>query len=301
MNIRRAVLASLTVGLGVMALGALSASVGACSVSSSNCGDGGTCVTVKTQPETDGPQQTKTSQNAWVAGDVIEIANANGSVIVHGAPNATTISATMTPFARSDSAGDADANATIQDVIASFAIDYVPLTDGSGFHRLYVHCDHGKSHGTSNNANAGCKNLTVTIPASGLKLKAATHAGDVTAPDALTAADGQQLIFTTGAGSVSVANVTGGVMAHSDVGDASASVTPAVGSVIEVSSGNGNVAVTLPNNFAADHITLKGDPINVTGFGTDFTKSSTSRGTAGMGAASITVTTDLGQCDVKSK
>jgi hypothetical protein len=299
MNIRATILSSLALGAGAIALGSIGSSLGACSVKTSDCGDGGTCVTAKTQPETDGSLTSKTSMRAWKADDVIEIQNGNGAVIVHGDPNATTISVSMTPFAHSDSGGDADSKASIADAIASLTIDE------TNPNKFYVHCDRGGTHGTSQAANSGCKNLTVTIPAgsatAGLTLLANTNAGDVTAPDALTAKAGQYLIFTTGAGSVSVSNVSGGVKAHTEVGDATANCTPAVGGTVEVSSGNGDVTLSLPANFAADHVTLKGDPINVTGFGSDFTKASTTRGAAGTGASSVTVSTDLGSVTVKAQ
>lgn len=262
----------------------------ACSVSTTK-----DSITLKAQTKFIGAAVTKTSTTDWT-GQAIEIENANGDVVVVGDASATKITVETKPFAFADGDKQADADGTIADVVASIAIDE------SG--HFYIHCAHGASHGSAAAGTSGCDGFTVHVPAGsvqqGLTLKATSHNGHVSA-SGLTAAVSQQLQILSDNGDVSATGITGGVKVHTDNGGASGSVTPTPGSSVEVSSKLGDVTLALPAGFAADQITLKGSPVTVTGFGTDFTSTSTSRGAAGTGASSIAVTTDLGQCTVKAQ
>ena len=271
---------SLLLGLGAAALSA-------CSISTTP-----NSVTIKTQPEFDGAAVTKTATRDWT-NESIEIENANGDIIVRGVPGLTKITVTATPFARADKELEADAQATLADVVSSITID-----ESNG--RFYVHCNTGSSHGTSASGNSGCHAFTVQVPAgsatAGLALKATAHNGDIIASN-LSAAAGQQLLVLSGNGSASASGITGGAKVHTENGDVKASITPTQGSVIETSTKNGDVTLSLPADFSADVIQFKigsGEKVSIVGFGADLTAASTSRGTAGAGAASVLLESDFG-------
>jgi DUF4097 and DUF4098 domain-containing protein YvlB len=271
---------SLILGLGAAALAA-------CSISTTP-----NSITVKTQPEFDGAAVSKTATRDWT-NEPIEIENANGDVVVSGVPGLTKITVTATPFARADKELEADAQATIADVVTSLTID-----ESNG--RFYVHCTTGSAHGTSAAGNSGCKSFTVQVPAGsaagGLALKATAHNGSINATN-LAAAAGQELLILSDNGTASASGISGGAKVHSENGDVNASISPTQGAVIEASTKNGDVTLSLPANFSADVIQFKigsGEKVTITGFGADLTAATTSRGTAGTGAASVLLESDFG-------
>lgn len=233
--------------------------------------------TVKTQTKFTGQQVNKTEMGTWT-NQTIEIENLNGSVVVVPQQGLTQISVSTTPFAFADV--QADAQPALADVTASVTIDE------SQPGKVYVHCaQSSKPYGSAGQGTTGCDSFTVNVPAAAVALSATAHNGPIQTNGVITA----------GASQV--------VKIHSDNGDATASLTPSQGSQLEASSGNGNVTLSLPSSFAADAITMTtgNGMVTVTGFATDFTNTSTSRGTAGTGANSITAHTDNGDVEVKAQ
>jgi Toastrack DUF4097 len=268
----------------LVGLGALSASSG-CTVSA------------HTQTRYTAQQQvTKTSVGTWNGTQQITVYNQNGDLTIVADPNATTISLVATPFAFADNSDDAQA--AIVDVTNTIAIN-----ESNGF---AVSCSIAvSSHGSAANGTTGCQ-ITVTVPAgsaqTGVNLAGQAHNGQLQAQGTFTAPAGGQVNLYSDNGEVSGVAIVGGARAHSGNGSVSASFTPTEGAVEEASSGNGDVALSLPANFAADQLTMTSGngTVNITGF-SDLTPSSTSRGTAGTGAKSITVTTDNGNVSVSSQ
>ena len=75
--------------------------------------------------------------------------------------------------------------------------------------------------------------------------------------------------------------------------------------IIELLTDNGDIDLALPSDFAADSLSLAGGKdgkdVVITGFA-DVTAASTSRGTAGTGAKSLTAkTSSLGELTIKSR
>lgn len=256
----------------------------------------GCTVTVKTQTKfRPAAPVTGSSQAAWTA-QAIEIENANGGVRIVGDASATKVTFSTFPFAFADTQTDGDA--AVADVQGRIAIDETA-------DRIYVHCSTAsKSYGTAANGTTGCDDLTVTVPAgslsAGLKLKAVSHNGSVSAQN-LTAAAGQQLLILSDNGSVTASNITGSVRAHTDNGSVDASFTPTGGAQCEASSGNGDVTLSLPADFSADALALsaKGGVV-INGF-SDLTAASTSRGQPGNGAARIVASTDNGKVTINAR
>jgi hypothetical protein len=136
----------------------------------------------------------------------------------------------------------------------------------------------------------------VTVPAGsasqGVALTAHTGNGDVTASQ-LYSAGGVVMQILTDNGSAKATGITGSATVHSKNGNATGSVTPILGSQIEVSTGNGDATLSLPASFACDSLTLSAPGGNVTvgsGFTNNVAATSTSVGMSKTGASSVTVT-----------
>jgi hypothetical protein len=246
----------------------------------------GCSVTVKTQNRYV-PQQPvqKQSVGSWT-GQPVLVHNANGSVTVNGSATATGVTVSAIPFAFADQASDG--TQAIQNVSNSLGIDE---SNGS----FVVTCSQASQQfGSAGVSTTGC-DLTVTVPAGtasqGVALTAHTGNGDVTG-DNLYSASGVQIQILTGNGSAKGTGITGSVMVHSDNGNATGSVAPLVGSQIEVSSGNGDATLSVPASFACDALKLSAPHGSVTvgaGFTSAVTGTSTSVGTSGTGASTVTV------------
>ncbi len=254
----------------------------------------GCTVTVKTQTKYVPPSAvSKTATGAWT-GQAIQIENANGTTTVVGDASATTVSLSAKPFAFADN--EADGTAAINDEAATIKLD-----ESGG--RFSVACGQASaSHGTAGVGTTGC-DLTVTIPAgsaaSGVVLTVHSNNGGVSVSNVYAADAPNQLTIVTDNGEATATGINGGAKVRTENGGASGSITPRKGSVVEVSSGNGDVALSLPSDFAADKLALHAKKVTVTGFG-DLMNTSTSRGTAGTGAASVTASCDnLGDVTVK--
>jgi hypothetical protein len=234
-------------------------------------------VTIKPQTKFVGSSAVaKTATRDLTAADAIEIENANGDVVVNGDPTATKVSVSTKVAAFADNQADGDA--AIADVTATIAID-----ESTG--KFLIHCSTAQStHGSAATGTTACEGFTVTVPA-----------GSATAPLALKA--------TAHNGQIDATGLSGSATIHSDNGDATASVTPGVGSSIEVSTANGDASLALPAAFTADTVTLTpgGTGANVTT--TDFPDvlQATSANRKAGGAKSITVSTELGDVTLKKQ
>jgi hypothetical protein len=282
----------------ILALGFCGVIVSACSISTSP-----NSITLKTQTKYTAEQQTKEASAAW-SGEEIAIDNKNGDVTVQGDASTTKVSVTAKPFAYGDTrdvakgtTGEPDAQAALRDVIASIVIE-----ESGG--KITVRCGQANgNHGSAAQATTGCDGFTVKVPSGsaqkGLTLSAIAQNGSNTATN-LTAADGAQIQIGSGNGSVSATGITGGANVKTDNGDLVASIAPTRGSVVEVTTGNGDIQLSLPSDFSADAIAFTaGRKVTIEGF-TDLTATSTSRGTAGAGASSVTATaSSLGELIVK--
>lgn len=238
------------------------------------------------------------SANADFNGEEISISNQNGELQVVADSSVTKITASVKAFALAEEGTpQSDADAALKEVNDSLTVD-----ETSG--KVTVSCGQARAqHGKVSTGNTGC-DLVVKVPAGkGLKLSANNGNGSLKG-SGLAAADGAQITLRTSNGSVD-ATVTGGANITSGNGDITASLTPTKGCTIVVSTadgGNGDVDLALPSDFAADAITFAaGKGVSVSGF-SDLTSSSTSRGTKGAGAASLTAkASDLGQLKVHSR
>lgn len=262
----------------------------------------GCTVTVKTQTKFTASDPTHADpifvkqSNAWT-GQAIEIENKNGSITVNADPSATAVRVEAVFFAFADVKADADQ--AVADVETTYGIDQTQ--------NIYVHCTvASKQYGSAANGTTGC-DLTVTVPvgsmAMGVPLKITSHNGPVTlnGGGGIFAAQNQQIEVLSDNGSVTGNDIVGGARVHTDNGEANAKVTPTVGSNIECSSGNGDVTLGLPTNFAADHLTIHaGGSGKVVSAFTDISPTSVSRGTVGAGASSVTATTELGDVNLQS-
>ncbi len=252
-------------------------------------------VEVKPPHRYNGSEQTKAA-NADFNLEEITITNQNGGLQVVGDSSVTKITALVKPFALAEEGTpQADADAALKEIYDSLTID-----ESSG--KVTVNCGQARSaHGKVSTGNTGCE-LVVKVPTGkgGVKLSATNGNGDLTA-SGLTAADGGQVSVKSNNGTVK-ATVTGGAKVSSGNGDVEANLAPTKGSTIDVSTENGDIDLSLPSDFAADVISLKaGKGVNISGF-SDLTSSSTSRGTKGAGAASLTAkASDLGALNIKSR
>jgi hypothetical protein len=282
----------------VLSFGVISLIVSACSVSTSP-----NSITFKTQTKYTGENQTKEALAAW-NGEDIAVDNKNGDVLVQGDSTTTKIFVTAKPFAFADgkdaakgTTGEPDAQAALKEVIASIVIE-----ETAG--KISIRCGQANgNHGSAAQGTTGCDAFTVHVPqgsaTKGLVLSSVAQNGSNTATN-LYAADGEQIKVGSGNGSVTATGITGGANIKADNGDLIASITPTKGSVVEINTGNGDINLSLPADFSADKISFTaGQTVTVSGF-SDLTATSTSRGTAGTGAASITATaSSLGDLIVK--
>ncbi len=239
-------------------------------------------VTAKSQPRYVKDIPAQSSKTDW-AGQTITINDAsintqgNGSgLTITGDPTATKVSVTGRTAAYADEADQASAELSMADVVATLVI----TEDANG---ITVTCGHGSSHGTSKGDNSGCDALQITVPSG-------------------TAMKPLPLVVKAGSGDVKVSGTIGSLSIDDNgAGDITASHTPAKGSDVSLKGGFG-VSLAVPSNFAADLITLsantatdidtKAFPDVVSGKG---------HGTAGTGAASITLTGGLGAVVLKSQ
>jgi len=223
--------------------------------------------TLKTQTKFVGSNAvSKTATTDWASGSTITIDNGNGDVVVQGTPGLTKITVSTKIFAFADV--EADGDAAIADVTGTVAID-----ESSG--NFNIHCSTAKSsHASAATGTTGCEGFTVQVPA-----------GAAATPVTVTAAAHNGTISATG--------LVGSATIHADNGDATASLTPVAGSTLAVSSGNGDVALSLPSDFTTDAITLTGSPVVNTAF-PDVNETTIAHRKSG-GAKSITVSTELGK------
>jgi hypothetical protein len=295
--LRRSLNAGLALGVlsivGRVGVGALSVqSLEGCSITAT---DGG--VILKTQNRYVPAQPVQKQSVAVWTGQPILVHNANGSVTVNGSATATGVTVSAVPFAFADPDKPSDGTQAIQNVTNTLGID-----ESSG--TFVVNCSQAtQQYGSAGVSTTGC-DLTVTVPAGsasqGVALTAHTGNGTVTASQ-LYSASGVQIQILTSNGDASATGITGSAKVHSDNGHATGSVTPIFGSQIEVSSGNGDATLSLPASFACDALKLSAPHGNVTvgsGFTNQVTSTSTSVGTSGTGASSVTVSTDLGNASL---
>jgi hypothetical protein len=281
------------VGIGVVSIGAGAAAVEGCSVTAT---DGGALI--QSQNKYQGNQVSLTSMGSY-NGEIIKVFNQNGDVVVKGDPSATSITLTTTPFAFADPGQDADGAAAIADVKGTIVID-----QGTGG-TITVRCSVATgNHGSAKNGTTGCDNFTVTVPAGStmtptvLTSYAQNGSLQVTNVTLSDSAVGQQ---HSDNGNVTV-SVNGSAKVDSGNGEVVATIVPNVGSTLEASSSNGSVTLSLPKSFAADMVSLSasGGTVNVaSGFSNAFTATSTSVGTAGSGAHSLTASTENGDITIQ--
>jgi hypothetical protein len=282
--------------LAVLALGALS--LAACSVQTTPNG-----LIVKTQHKYLGSQVTKTSQGDWSNGATIEILNQNGDVVVQSDATTTKITVTTTPFAFADPDKQSDADQALADVTSLITID--EATQG----KFYIHCSEAsKQYGSAGVGTTGCDSFTVTIPATDTNnplglFQAKSQNGNVTASN-LYGQVGKQITVLSENGDVKGTGISGDVQIHTENGDAIGSVSVQQGASIEVSTGNAanGATLALPSDFATDALsmTASSGKVNILGF-SDLTPTSTSRGTAGAGARSVTLTNGFGDVTLQSQ
>lgn len=281
---------SLAVGLcaGIASLPAGGAAVEGCSLTAV---DGG--YLIKSQTKYKGDTVTAQSMGAF-SGQAIHVDNANGDVVVKGDPNATSVSVSTTPFAFADNS--TDGSAAIADVKTSIKVDQ----SQSGV--ITVSCSQAaQSHGSASTSTTGCDGFTVTVPAGTAQspLTLTVHAGNGSLEaTGLTVSDTSAGSFKADNGDVTV-SANGSVSIDAGNGTVSATVVPNKGSTIDVSAGNGDVTLALPAGFSCDSLSLQaqgaGSTVNVgSGFTNQVTATSTSVGTKGTGAASVTVVAQFG-------
>jgi hypothetical protein len=237
----------------------------------------GCTVTVKTQTKYTGDTPvTKTASRALATGDVIEIENGNGDVVVQGVAGLDKVTLSTKVFAFADVKADADA--AIADVVNTIALD-----ESTG--KFYIHCNTASTgHGSAANGTTGCDSFTVQVPA-----------GTTSAPITLKA--------TAHNGQISGTGLVGSATIHTDNGQATASISTAPGAILEVSSGNGDASLAVNSDFSADSILLQPGGPGAAKISTDFPDldAATSPHKAAGGAKSITVKTDNGTVTLKKQ
>ncbi len=198
--------------------------------------------------------------------------NIGAGIVIVGAPGATKVTATSDIVALADDTEVENAKTAHKEVIDSFTI-----SEANG--KITVRCGHStKDYGTASQSGTGCAGLTVTVPA-----------GTADAP--------VSVVTKSGNGSIEVSGITGSLNAEGQgAGTVAASVTPAKGSTIALLS-DFDVTLKLPANFSADNVVVEGDPVDVSAF--SGLKSGAGFGTAGTGAASISVrSTGVGKATI---
>jgi hypothetical protein len=108
------------------------------------------------------------------------------------------------------------------------------------------------------------------------------------------------LIITGHNGDVTATALVGQTILHADNGNASLTITPVTGKAIESSTDNGNAALRLPSDFAADKIRIEADNGALTTTFADVTTATTSRGVEGTGASSVVLLTQNGNVSLTS-
>ncbi len=225
--------------------------------------------TLKPKDKLEAPGQTKTAQKDWThqaivvtwdAPDVIS----NGGLEVIGDPSITKVTLTARVVALGDNNAKAEMQQSIDEASATLAITETADT-------ITVSCGHGGTHGNSAGGSSGCEKLSVRVPS-----------GSASTPVTLTVTATKQ-DFT-------VSGITGGVSAKAAFGAAAVSITPAKGAAISVTA-HDKATLALPNDFAADSITLETMGLQSKVISADFPDVSTGkpRGAAGSGAASVVV------------
>lgn len=218
------------------------------------------------------------------AGEAIELGNEQGTLTIVVDPSVTRVTASAKPFVL------ADESTPQTDVDSAFTAVYGSLVVSETVDHVTVSCGQATEiYGQIAPRDTGC-DLVVKIPAvpTGVKLTARLAVGDLAA-SGVVASQGAAIDLEVNAGAITAA-IDGSARIVSGSGDVKGSVRPTRGSTTVIASGNGNVTLALPPDFAADALSLRGgkDGKSVVSAFADVTSASTSRGTAGAGAASIT-------------
>jgi DUF4097 and DUF4098 domain-containing protein YvlB len=233
---------------------------------------------VKTQTKFQGTAVQKQATNAY-NGEVIEIQNANGNVVVNGGAGTTNVNLSAKPFAfADDKAHEADADGAISQVNDTITIDE------SVAGKITIRCGQAShSVGTAGVGTTGCDDFTVNVPTT-VSLTVVAENGSLQATG-LTSAQGTTLQLKSANGEVTATGISGSANVSSDNGNVAASVTPGAGSSLAVTTGNGDIDLKLPSSFAAKTIAFSaGKGVTVTGFA-DLTATSTSRNPSDENAA----------------
>jgi hypothetical protein len=238
-------------------------------------GSAGCTVSVKTKTRYTQAGVSKQAPAAWTGGPIsINIlgvgAAVNGGVTVTSDPSTSIISATARLAALADT--QEDANASIADAQATFSV----TTDGTGVTNIV--CQHGGDHGSSSAGSSGCELVEISIPAG----TAAQPLVDL------------KVLGGNGTMTLNLSNATiKNLGANEDASDIVASL-PATqgGSISLVTQEGGDLTVTMPPTWAADHVTLQADTDKIQNAFTDLTltEGQGSRGTAGTGLATLKLT-----------
>lgn len=243
----------------------VSTSVVGCSLTQNP--DGSVTIRTKTEFVSD----ARPNKEIAYTGQTIEILNDSPNpglglqFTVTGNPGATAVKAAAVISSQGDQGDTENAQKANAEALESFTV-----TEANG--KITVRCGHStKDYGTVSQASTGCKTLTVTVPA-----------GDATKPI--------NLVVKSGNADVTVTGVTGSVAVDGQ-GTASATVsaTPVKGSVITVLA-DSDATLALPATFSADVVNLGADdPKTIDTSAFPELKAGSGYGTAGTGAASITV------------
>lgn len=280
----------LALGLGLGSLVILSA----CTIKSTPGGDG---VIIKSDTRFESMPTTKSAE--FQAGDVIKVSNRAGRVTVNADPNATQVSATIKAYVLCDGEEKANGDRSVESTLTTFNV----ARNGT---EVTVACNLAKeSFGTCVNSKSGC-DIAVTVP-SKVQIQVASGNGSLTQTGTLEPPTGAKVALGSENGDVSFGTIIGSAEIVTQNGDISGSFRPTVGSEIFV-KGDGAGAeadIKLPSDFAADSLLIKAakaEDIMISGF-SDITAASTSRGTAGTGAKTISIDTSnssLGEVRVSS-
>lgn len=242
------------------------ASASGCTLSTTTNPDGSISITGKTKTRFVSDQKPVreiafTNQTIEILNDGVNPGSGSGIVVI-GSPGATKVTATSTIVAWADGAEAENAKTAQKEVIDSFTI-----SEAGG--KITVRCGHAtKDYGTASVSGTGCEGLTVTVPA-----------GTADAPVSVVAKNGNS--------DIEVSGITGSLTADAQgAGDITASVTPAKGSNITLSA-DFDVTLKLPASFSADKVVVEGSEVDTKAF--EGLKSGAGFGTAGTGAASISV------------
>lgn len=228
-------------------------------------------VKTKTRYTEDGVQQT--SADAWGGEDIViqdqgvGIAVNGGLTITFDSPDGK-IHATSRMLAMAFSEDKAAADQSIAEAKQTFTISKSGNT-------ITVACGHGQSHASSDSGSSGCELLQVQVPAG-----SATQAISVNGQSG----NGQLTVKAAGA-------FLGTLQVTSNGGDVDVTADANKGSTITASSEKADdVTLHVPSDFAADSITLNADAQSIDTTAFPDVKSGSGRGTAGTGAAAITLT-----------